>query len=111
MLDVTEDQIATHAGGQVDDDVGRRGPDPLDDLGVEFDVSGRCPGLGIADVDVDDGGPGLGRLDAGRGDLGRGDRDLVGLVGGRSRSGHRAGDEDAVMHRCCHGPGPLFGDG
>ena len=99
LLDVAEDQVAAHAGGQVEYHVGARGPDPVGHLLRR----GRRP---LAGSPVSGSrtwmwtmaAPALAASMRRVGDLGRRDRDLVGLVGGVAGAGHGAGDEDAVMH-------------
>ena len=56
-------EIAAHAGGQVDDDVAVALADALDHLPVEMDAAGALAGLRIADMAMDDGGTGGGRLE------------------------------------------------
>ena len=93
-----EHQVAAHAGGGVDDDVDVGGPDPLDDLAVERDVPGALAGLWVADVDVDDRGPGACRGDAGLGDLLGGHRHVLGAADGVAGPGQGAGDHDVAVH-------------
>jgi hypothetical protein len=63
----TEHQIATHPGGQIDDDVGIRISDAFDDLTVERGIATGLSRLRIANVAVNDGGSSLGGGDrAGR---------------------------------------------
>ena len=84
------------AGGDADDGVALF-PDPEQDLPEVLDVGRREAVLGPARVDVDDGGPGLGRLDGGIGDLPGGD----GKIGSQRRYGGRPGDgggDDQLFH-------------
>ena len=56
-------EARARAGGQVDQDVGPARADALDHLAIESTVHARLGGLRVANVDVDDGGAGLGSLD------------------------------------------------
>src|SRR5207244_3846971 len=49
-----EDEVATHAGGQIENDVDAGRPDPLYDLPVERGITRAAPSLWIAYVDVSD---------------------------------------------------------
>ncbi len=60
-----EREIAAHAGGEVEHHVDAESADVLDDLGVEIGVARGLAGGGVADVDMGDGGAGLGGFDGG----------------------------------------------
>ena len=64
-----EHEVAAHAGGQVQHDVDAGGADALDHLAIELRIARALAGLGVAHMDVGDGGAGLGRFDRGVGDL------------------------------------------
>ncbi len=98
LLAATDFQVAAHAGGEVDDHVGVALADALDHLAVQRHVAARLAGLRIAHMAVGNGGAGLGCLDGGGGDfLGR-DRDGRVFADGVASAGHRAGDDDFVVH-------------
>ena len=95
---VADGQVAAHARGEVDDHVGVGGPHPLDCGPVKLHVAGAAAGGRVPDVDVDDGRPGLGRLQGGGGDLLGGDGQVRVLVGGVARPGNGAGDDHIAVH-------------
>src|SRR5262249_53241004 len=85
-------------GGEVDEDVAAACPDPVHDLFVEGRIHAGPRGLGIAYVDVNDGGARLGRIKGGLRDL-RGRPGHGGVAAGRiCRAGHRARDHDFALH-------------
>ena len=63
LLGAAEHEVAAHAGGEVEHDVDLGVADALDDLAVELGAPRALAGLGVAHVDVHDGGAGRGRLD------------------------------------------------
>ena len=63
------DDVTAHARGQVDDDVGVAGADPLNHFAVKLRIAGRGAGFWVANVTVGDCGACFGRLDGGGGDL------------------------------------------
>ena len=67
-------------------------------LAVQRYVARPGAGARIPDVHVHDGRPGPGRLDAGLGDLLRGDRHELGPADGVPGTGQRAGDDDLAIH-------------
>ena len=75
-----------------------RGAHPLDHLAVELQPPRGLAGRGIADMDVRDRGPGLRRLDRGRGDLLGRHRDRRMPADGVAGTGHGAGDDDLAVH-------------
>ena len=56
-----EHEVAAHAGREVQHDVDARGADALDHLAIELRIAGALAGLGVAHMDVGDGGAGLAR--------------------------------------------------
>src|SRR5882762_1671068 len=66
---IADDDVAAHAAGEVDDDVDLALADALDDLAVVPGLHAECAGLGIANVDVNDGGAGVCGRDGGGRDL------------------------------------------
>ena len=98
ILAATDLQVATHAGGEVDDDVDVGLADALHHFAVQRDVATELAGLGVAYVAMHDRGAGLGGLHGSGGDLLGSDRH-VGASGGRVAStGECAGDDDVVVH-------------
>ena len=95
---VAEDQVAAHSGGEVEDDVGSGVADAADGFAIEFGVAGGLAGLGVADVNVGDGGAGFGGGDGGFGNLRRSDGNEVAASGGVARAGEGASDEDVGLH-------------
>ena len=102
-FNVAEDDVPAHAGGQVQNhvDVGRS--DPVRHLPVEIPPARRGARLRIADVAMDDGRPGLGRVDRGFSDLFRRDRHKPRDAHGVAGAGYGAGDEDIAIHGQGHG--------
>ncbi len=103
-FDSAEHEIAAHAGGEVDHDVGARRADALDDLPVQRRIAAALARLRVPDVNVRDRSPGLGRLDRGRGDLLRGHRHAIAPAGSVADAGDGAGDEDLPVHRVHDNP-------
>ena len=66
-----EDEVAAHAGGEVDDDVDARTADQLHRLAIVLELAPGLAGGGVADMKMGDGGARLGRLDRRVGDLAR----------------------------------------
>ena len=64
-FNVAEDDVPAHARGQVQDDVDVGRSDPVRHLPVEIPPARGGARLRIADVAMDDGRPGLGRVDSG----------------------------------------------
>ena len=93
------DVVAAHAGGEVEDHVHARGAHALDHLAVELQAARGLAGLRVADMDMGDRGPGLGRLDRGAGDLLRRYRYRRMLADRVARPGHGAGDHNLGVHR------------
>ncbi len=93
-----EDDVAAHAGREVEDDVGAGVAHALDDLAVERQRARALAGLGVADMDVGDGGAGAGGLDRGLGDLLRRDGHVGAAPRRVARARDRAGDEDVGVH-------------
>ena len=93
-----EDDVSAHAGGEVQDHVGAGVADALHHLAVERQGARRAAGLGIADVDMGDGGAGVRSLDAGLGDLLRRDGHVGAAPRRVARARDRAGDEDGRVH-------------
>ena len=85
-------------GGEVDQDVGAARADALDHLAVERAVHAGLGGLGVAHMNVDDGGAGLGGVDAGMGDLLRRHRHGRVLARRVGRAGHGARDDHLALH-------------
>ena len=94
----TEDEVAAHPRGQVEDDVDVRSADLLDDRAVEGGIARSASGVGVADVDVRNCRPRARRLDRGvRDPLGR-HRDVLAAPGRIPRSGHGTSDENFPIH-------------
>ena len=95
---VADTDVASHAAGEIDDDVDLAFADALHDLAVVARRHAEGAGLRIAHVDVDDGGAGAGGLDGRIGDLLRGDR-AVGALGNLGIvAGDGARDDDIGVH-------------
>ena len=62
-------EVGTHAGGQVDDDIGARLAHPVDHFPEQRRVPAAFSGLRVADVDVRNGSARLGGFDHGVADL------------------------------------------
>jgi hypothetical protein len=95
---VAQDEVAAHAGAEVDYDVHVRGADALDDLAVEGRVARALAGCRVAHVNMDDRGPAPARLDRGVGDVAREHRHELAPVRRRAGPGHGTGDEDVSVH-------------
>ena len=102
-FNIAEDDVPAHAGGQVQNHVDVSGADPVRHLPVEIPPARRGARLRIADMAMDDGRPGLGRVDRGFGDLLRRDRHERRDAHGVAGAGDGAGDEDIAIHRQRHG--------
>ena len=102
-FNTAEHEVPPHAGGQVEDNVDVGGADPVLDLPVEIPPARGGPGLRVADMAMDDGRPGLGRVDRGFGDLFRRDRHVRRDAHRVARARHGAGDEDIAIHGQGHG--------
>jgi hypothetical protein len=87
-----------HAAGQVENDVDGGGSDPLDGLRIKIQIHGRRARLGIANMDMGDGGAGPSRVDDLVGDLLRRDRHVFAVGGHRAPAGYRTGDHDLARH-------------
>ena len=103
-LHTAKHQIAAHAGGQVQDDVGFGIADPRGHLAKQRRIARWLAGFRVADMTMHHGGTGLCGIDGRFGDLRRRDWHLVRLARGVARSGHGAGDEDVAIHRQRHNP-------
>ncbi len=101
-FDIAENQVAAHAGRQVQHDIDVGGADAVGDFLVEVVAAARGTGFGIADMAVDDGGPGLGGVDRGICDLLGSDGNVAGFRNGIAGTGDGAGDEDIAVHRKRH---------
>ncbi len=108
LFDIAEDQVAAHAGRQVEHDIDIGGADEVGDFLVEIVAAARRAGLGIAHMAMDDGGTGLGGIDGRGGDLLGRARHMRRLAGGVAGAGHGTGDEDVAVHAERHGCLPLF---
>ncbi|MNZ62094.1 hypothetical protein D3C78_802080 [compost metagenome] len=91
-------QVATHARGEVDDDVHVGLADALHHFAVQGDIAAETPGLRIADMAMNDGCPGLRRLHGSFGDLFWCDRYQMALAGGVAGTGQCTGDDDVMVH-------------
>jgi hypothetical protein len=80
------------AGGEVDDDLDPAVADVLDHLAIMGQLHAGLPGLGVAHVDMDHGGAGLGGVDGRAGDGLRRHRDGRVLARRIRTSRHRAAD-------------------
>ena len=89
-----EDEIAAHAGGEVDDDIDARIADMRDRLAVERRVARGLAGLGVAHMEMDDRRALARRLERRIGDLTRryGNRGM--LADRVAGAGDRAGNDD-----------------
>jgi hypothetical protein len=96
---LTGDEAAARAGGEVDDDLRVPLADALHDLPVEAEVHGGSAGFGVAHMEVDLGGAGLGRLQRAFGDLPRRDRQVRRRLRRGQVAGDGAGDDHLVAHR------------
>jgi hypothetical protein len=101
-LDAAEHQVAAHAGGEVEHDIDIGRADALGDLAEQVAPARGGPGLGIAHMAMDDGGPGFGGIDGGGGDIPRGHRHMVRAPDRGAGAGDGAGDEDVAVHRQGH---------
>ena len=94
-------QVAAHAGGEVDDDLGVRLADALDHLAIEGHVATRLAGGRIAHMGVHHGGAGAGCFQGGGGDLRRGNGNMGIAAYGITGAGQGAGDDDIGVHGVC----------
>src|SRR5690606_1348151 len=62
VLDISENHVAAHSGGQVQDNVDLGIADPLRHLTIKRDVAARCARLGVTDMAVNDRSAGLRRV-------------------------------------------------
>ena len=97
-LVVAGDEAAAGAGGEIDDEVGIAATDALHHLAVVFELHAGLAGVGLAHVDMADGGPCLGGTDAGVGDFLRRDGQVGIVRARRERAGDGAG-ENGRFHR------------
>ena len=95
---VADVDVATHAAGQVDEDVHLALADALDHLAVVPGLHAEDAGLGIAHVDVHHRRAGLRGLDCGLGDILRRDRAVRALGDLGVVAGDGAGDHDLRIH-------------
>ncbi|MNE45198.1 hypothetical protein D3C80_1394720 [compost metagenome] len=91
-------QVATHAGGQVDDDVHVGLANTLHHFTVQRHIAAELAGFGVADMAMHHGGAGLRRFHRGEGDLLGRDRDQMALARGVAGTGQCARDDDVVVH-------------
>ena len=89
---------ATHAGCEIDNDIGIAAAYAFDDIGEQVDIARTLASLWIADVDVRDGCAGLRGADDRAGDLFRGDRQVRMFLPRVSGAGDSAGDNDVSIH-------------
>ena len=81
-LDVAEDEVAAHAGGEVKHDVDFGRADALGDFAVEVAPARGSAGFGVAHVTMHDGGAGPGGVNGGCSDLFGRDRHMWRAAGG-----------------------------
>ena len=91
-------EACARAGREVDQHVGAACPDALHHFAIERAVHARLGGLGIAHMNVHDGGAGLGGVDRGVRDLLRRHRHGRVAAGRVGRAGDRARDHDLALH-------------
>ncbi len=88
-----QNQIAANACGQVQHDIDTGCPDVIHHLAEQFQLARRFARLGVANMDMRDGGARLGTFDGRVRDLARRDRHLVRAMRGGSGAGDGSGDE------------------
>ena len=91
-------EIAAHAGGQVEDHIGVAFADALDDLAVERHITRALAGFRVAYMAVRNGRARLGRLDGRVGDLFRRNRQLGMHISRITGPGYGAGYNYFVVH-------------
>ena len=94
----TDEEIATHAGGEVDDHIDVGLADATDNVAIEIDATRRNARLGLAHVAVDDRRTGLGSVDCRVRNLLRSNRQFGMDALRRTGSGDSAGDKGVPMH-------------
>jgi hypothetical protein len=93
-----KEEVAAHAGGEVDDDIDAAVTDALHGFAVVLELAAGLAGLGVAHMKMRDGGARLGRLDRRLGDLFRRHRNGRVLADRVAGAGHGAADDDVLVH-------------
>ena len=92
------EQVAAAAGGDVDHRVDIGLADALDDFTEMIGGVADAAGFRIANVQMDDAGPGTGGVQRTVGDLLRSDRKIRMLAGSIAGTGDSAGEDDVAIH-------------
>ena len=95
-------EVAAHASRQVDQHVGAAPADPFYGLAIKLEAPAALAGLGVSDVDVDDGRAGVRGVECSVRDLLWRDRKPRVLAHTVAGSGDRARDERGPIHNDRH---------
>jgi hypothetical protein len=98
MVIRAQEQIATHAGGEIEHDVCFVFPDACNHFTKKIRPATGCSGIRVTHVDVHNGGACLGGIDRCPGNLLRRDGQVRVPILGRAGAGYRTGNDDVSVN-------------